>query len=298
MFFLTVLLAEHLVEAEGHTGLPQIVAVVEDTDGVFHVAGEEHVAQPADEGAAVVAQVVVRVHADLVAQADVVLDEGAVAPFGEVTSRPVLVVGPANEQVDPGMEGLLEEEALSFVLGPPGVDGSVADVGRRAVAVVEVAHAELEVASLGVGREAGAVDGQVALRVAPASHGQGRGARPVVHAGNEPPAVLCAELPVALLGHELHVGVLHRVGRDVVFHADHDVVTGVGPEAEAAPVPLVGAVVVGEGAGVAGEAVDLDGVGRRRCSRDEQGDEGEDQDRNDGGDQLVHGFFLPLKQKC
>ncbi|PLX25806.1 hypothetical protein C0580_01370 [Candidatus Parcubacteria bacterium] len=282
-----MLLAEHLVEAEGHSGLPQLVAVVEDTDGVLHVAGEEHVAHAADEGSAMVAQVVVRVHADLVAQADVVLDEGAVAPFGEVTSRSVLVVGPTNKQVDPGVEGLLEEETLSFVLGPPGVDGSVAEVGRVAVAVVEVARLELEVASLGVGRKAGTVDGQVALRVAPASHGQGRGARPVVHAGDEPPAVLCAELPGALLGHELHVGVLHRVGRDVVFHADHDVVAGVGPEAEAAPVPLVGAVVVGEGAGVAGEAVDLDGVGRRRRSRGNQGNE--DQDRNDGDDQLVHG---------
>lgn len=248
-----------------------------------------------------VAQVVVRVHADLVTQADVVLDEGAVAPFGEFTSRPVLVVGPANEQVDPGMEGLLEEDALSFVLGPPGVDRSVAEVGCVAsaggvVAEAEVAYLEPEVASLGVGREAGAVDRQVVLRVAPASHGQGRWPGPVSHAGDEPSAVLRAELPVALLGHELQVGVLHRVGRDVVFHADHDVVASVGAEAEAAPVPLVGAVVVGEGAGVAGEAVDLDGVGRRRRSRGSQGNE--DQDRNDGDDELVHGFFLPLKQKC
>ncbi len=237
-----------------------------------------------------ITQIVVRVDARPVAEANVVLDEAAVASVGEAPVGSVLVVGPAAEQVDPGVERLLEEGALTLIFDPPAVDRSVLQVDGVGVVGV-VADVDLEQSATGVSRDARAVDRQVVHGVAPASHGSRRGSRPVVHAGHEPLAELGADLPVLDGLAVLDVGVLHRVAGVVVLQASHEVVL-VESDAGPAPVELVVAVLaLVEGTGVAGEGVDLQAVGlgsvaRAAVAEDESS--GKSQDKVE--EVLFHGF--------
>jgi len=284
---------KHLAEVEGQPSLPQRLAVVENADRVLDIPGVEHVAHATDGGSAEVAEVLQQVDAHSITEADVVFHEGGIAPLGEFPSGTVFVVGPTGVQVDPAVEGLLEGQALALVLDPPGAHRAEAHVGAVVLeAVVAQLNAQLTV--LGVAVEAGAVDVEVGEGVAQPRSRLHRGSVEVVHRRQEVPTALEAELPALPGSGVLDVAVLHGLVGVVVLHADRELVL-VATEAEAAPVPLVVAVPVGQRAGVRGEGVDLQavGLGGLGVLRGKSHSESED-DEQDQVDGVLHDFSSRL----
>ena len=93
------------MEAEGESNFPFFDGVVEDTDSRFVVAWEEAIVDTTDKlGLAVVfveiAEITLHVDTQLFAAAKMVLDEDDISSFGEVSTRTILIVGPAGKQVD------------------------------------------------------------------------------------------------------------------------------------------------------------------------------------------------------
>ncbi|RJQ35117.1 hypothetical protein C4566_01195, partial [Candidatus Parcubacteria bacterium] len=265
------------------------MAVVEDADRVLDVTGVEQVAHATDGGTTEIAEVLEQVDPCPLAEPNVVLHEGSIAPLGELSSRTIFVVGPAGVEVDPGVEGLLEGQSLSLVLGPPSTQRADAQVGRVVLEAV-VAQLDGQRTALGIAVEADAVDVEVGEGVAQPRSRLHRGSVEVVHGRQEVPTELGTELPALPGSGVLEVAVLHGLVGVVVFHPDHELVL-VGADAGAGPVELVVVVLVGQGGGVRGEGVDLEtvGLGRRGDVGQHQGDQA-----GDRYDQILHSVFLPL----